>query len=304
MVERYEQQGVVWIDAENPTPEEIETIAQEFNLAPLLSQELLAPTLKPRVDLYPDLAFFVLHFPASRHTHGSASAQEVDIVLGKGFMVSVHYDTIAAIYDLSRSFEAAMLLHKNSGKFHSGHVLFELAQRLYQEVEYELDAIEDSISVIESAIFSGRERDMVAAISGVSRELLNQKRSLATHADILGLLEQSGPALFGETFKTYLRGVSAFHFRAQNRVLALTDTVVELRKTNDSLLNAHQNEIMKNLTIMAFVTYPLTLVAGLFGMNTTYTPIVGLPNGFWIISALMVVLGVVFFLYFKLKRWF
>jgi len=304
MINRYEYEGITWVDIENPTSEEIAEIGQEFGLGVLLRQELLAPTLKPRVDLYPEAVYTLLHFPARRHTHNKKESQEVDFVIGKHFIITVHYDTVDALVDFARSFEAAMLLKRNSGKFHSGHVLFELAQRLYQEVEYELDSLEDSIGRIENAIFSGRERDMVVAISRVSRELIDQKRTLAIHTEVLSSLEQAVVSLFGDEFANYLKGVSAFHYRAHQRSLSLMDTVSELRKTNDSLLTARQNEITKNLTVMAFITFPLSLVAGVFGMNTDNTPIVSAPGGFWIIITSMIILSVVFFFYFKYKKWF
>ncbi len=304
MVNRYEYQGITWVDIENPTPEEISEVGKEFNLGPLLARELLSPTLKPRVDLYPESIYTLLHFPARRHTHNAHVSQEVDFVIGKHFVITVHYDTVDALVDFARSFEAAMLLKRETGTIHSGHVLFELAQRLYQEVEYELDSIEDTVASIENAIFSGRERDMVAAISTVTRELIDQKRALSLHTEVLASLKLAGTSLFGEHFSKYLEGVSAFHYRAHTRTLALFDTVTELRQTNDSLLATRQNEIMKNLTILAFVTFPLSLIANLFGMNTLYTPIASSPHGFWIILGIMACLGVVFFMYFKFKKWF
>jgi magnesium transporter len=60
---------------------------------------------------------------------------------------------------------------------------------------------------------------------------------------------------------------------------------------------------MKTLTIMAFVTFPLTLVSSIFGMNTHYLPIVGLPGDFWIVTGTMLALAICFFLYFKRKGW-
>ncbi|MDO8523682.1 MAG: magnesium transporter CorA family protein [bacterium] len=305
MVSRYEYEGVTWIDIENPTADEIGDVAQEFSLGSLLPQELLAPTLKPRVDLYPEFVYTVLHFPAVRQTHGAAETQEVDIVMGKDFVITVHYDTIPAIYDFARSFEAAMLLkHRAGAKFHTGHVLLELAERLYQGVENELESLEDTVIVIEQKIFSGYEREMVMAISSVSHELLNQKRVLVTHKEVLESLEQIGVSLFGESFGNYFRAMSAFHFRVYNHALALSDTVMELRSTNDSLLTARQNEVMRILTIMAFTTIPLTLIASIFGMNTRYLPIVGSPGDFWIITGIMALLAVSFIAYFKYKRWF
>ncbi|MES2135230.1 MAG: CorA family divalent cation transporter [Patescibacteria group bacterium] len=304
MINRYEYEGIIWIDIENPTAEEITEVGQEFNLGALLRQELLAPTVKARVDLYPEVVYALLHFPARRHTHNKRESQEVDFVIGKHFVITVHYETVDALVDFSRSFEAAMLLKRNSGKFHSGHILFELAQRLYQEVEYELDSLEDSIATIETAIFSGHERDMVFAISRASRELIDQRRTLSMHVEVLASLEHATVSLFGEQFANYLRGVTTFHYRAHQRALAMMDTVTDLRKTNDSLLTTRQNEITKNLTVMAFITFPLSVVAAVFGMNTDNTPIVSSPYGFWMIVGAMTVLTIAFFIYFKIKKWF
>jgi len=81
------------------------------------------------------------------------------------------------------------------------------------------------------------------------------------------------------------------------------ELLAELRTTNDSLLYAKQNEVMKTLTIMAFVTFPLTLLAGIFGMNTAYTPLVGRSYDFWIVIGIMLALTVLFFSFFKYRKW-
>lgn len=305
MLSRYDYQDITWIDLENPTPDEVDEVSQEFGLGSILPQELLGPTLKPRVDLYPEFAYAVLHFPALRATRGATETQEVDIVMGKKFFITVHYDTIPAIYDFARSFEAAMLLkHASEGKFHTGHILLELAERLYQSVENELESLEDRTSLIEKKIFSGHEREMVLEISSASRELLNQKRVLSTHKEVLESLEQVGVSIFGENLGNYFRAVSAFHFRVYDHVLTLSDTIGELRSTNDSLLSARQNEVMKNLTIITFVTAPMVLIAGLFQMNVQGTPLSSNPNGFWIIFSCMAVAVICLIFYFKYKRWF
>lgn len=305
MISRFEYEGVTWVDIESPTAEEIDEIAQEFELGSLLPQELLTPSLKPRADLYPEFAYTVLHFPALRHTHGISRTQEVDFVMGKDFIITVHYDTIPAIYDFARSFEAATLLKRSlGGKFHSGHILLELTERLYQGVENELEALEDSIATIEHKIFSGQERQMVIAISGASRELLNQKRALSAHKEILESLEQMGISLFGEELGNYFRAISSFHIRVYNHAVALGETITELRDTNNALLSTRQNEIVKNLTIMTFVTAPLTLIVSLFSMNTKATPIVGHIDDFWIILSIMAAVALCLVIYFKTRRWF
>jgi Mg2+ and Co2+ transporter CorA len=60
---------------------------------------------------------------------------------------------------------------------------------------------------------------------------------------------------------------------------------------------------MKTLTIMAFVTFPLTLISSVFGMNTSYLPLIGVQGDFWIVIGIMSLLAVSFFIFFRLKRW-
>jgi magnesium transporter len=305
MINRFQHQGVQWVDLESPTPEEVEEIAQEFELGNLLPQDLLGPSLKPRADVYPHFTYAVLHFPATRHTRGENRTQEVDFVIGNKFIITAHYDTVPAVYDFARSFEADTLLkHASNPKYRSGHVLLELSERLYQTVENELESLEDSIAAIEHEIFEGKEREMVVALSVVSRELLNQKRTLSAHKDVLDALEQVTIMTLGEEYGNFLRGMKSFHARVYTKALSLADVLTELRETNSALLYTRQNEIMKNLTIMAFITFPLSVIAALFGMNTANTPILGTQNDFWIILGGMAILTSVFFIYFKARKWF
>lgn len=305
MITRFEHQGIHWVDLENPTTDEVEEIAQEFELGTMLPQDLLGPTLKPRADVYPKFSYAVLHFPASRHTGGEQRVQEVDFVIGSKFVITAHYDVVPAVYDFARSFEASTLMkHGSNPKYRSGHILLEITERLYQSVENELEALEDSIGIIEREIFEGHEKEMVVTISLATRELLNQKRVLAAHKDVLDSLEQITVMTLGEEYGNFMRGMKSFHSRVYTKALALDEVIRELRDTNIAILSTRQNEIMKNLTIMAFVSFPLTVLASIFGMNTEFTPIVGIPGDFWYLIGFMSGIVLIFFAYFKIKRWF
>ena len=305
MVERYEYGSAVWIDLESPTPEEVAEIAKEFELGSLLTDALLSQTARPHVDIFPDFVYMVLHFPAQRYTNGAETNQEIDILLSEKFIITVHYSTTSATFDLAKAFEAASL--KKDGQVHqlnTGNIFLELMQRLYKAAENELDALEDAIEDIEDNIFSGNERNMVTAISYASRELLNHKRILASHREILESFEKATKTIFNDTFLRFIRGVEALQYRVHSRALMMNDVLTELRETNIALLSTRQNEVMKNLTILAFVTFPLTLVAGVFGMNTVATPLLGHPYDFYIILGSMAAITIVFFMYFKLRKWF
>ena len=144
----------------------------------------------------------------------------------------------------------------------------------------------------------------MSRLSRVSRHLLNFKQSLVPHREVLESLEIAGRKLFGEDFAFHLRSIFSDYYRVSVLTDGQRDALSELRETNNSLLSTKQNEIMKVLTIMAFITLPLTVVTQLFSMNAVSLPIVGTPGDFWIILAMLVVIALSLFVFFKKKGWF
>ena len=81
------------------------------------------------------------------------------------------------------------------------------------------------------------------------------------------------------------------------------DLVVELRETNNSMLSAKQNEIMKNLAVIGSVLFPLTIIGQIFGMSIHYFPLIDNPYAFWIILGFMAIVMVLTLVYAKVKKW-
>lgn len=294
---------ITWVDLENPTSEEIRTLIEERGIPSLVAEELLSPTLKPKVDLYPSCIYLILHFPAFRHTHRRSSSQEIDFVVGKDFLITTRYDTVDPLHKFSKVFEVNSILDRSDIGTHAGFVLFYMLRKLYRAVEHELEYLADELRVIEGRIFSGQEKAMVFELSRVQRTLLSFRQALRPHEEILESLERAGERFFGEEFRFHLKGISGEYFRVHNNIRALADSLQELRETNNSLLSTKQNEIMKVLTVVAFITLPLSLLLALFQIDAVARPIVGLENDFWIIVGIMAGVGLPLLIFFKFKKW-
>jgi len=93
------------------------------------------------------------------------------------------------------------------------------------------------------------------------------------------------------------------YYKLRKNTEALSWSLSELRETNNTLLSTKQNEVMKIFTILAFVTFPLSLFASIYGMNTKYIPLVGMKNDFWIVIGMMAFATILMFIYFKYKKW-
>ncbi|PIQ68217.1 MAG: hypothetical protein COV91_05320 [Candidatus Taylorbacteria bacterium CG11_big_fil_rev_8_21_14_0_20_46_11] len=303
MITRRLQKNIAWIDLESPTQDEIRTVAKEFGLNPLVVHELSAPTLKPRVDLYGTYVYLILHFPYLKRERGGTPTQEIDFIVGKKFFITVRYGSSEVFHLFSKMFEASSVLGKSTFGPHAGFIFFHLCRRLYETLLNELAITNESLKQIEENIFSGNEREMVQSLSHVARNLLDFKRSLALHHDVLESFEVAGKKMFGEAFGFHLRTLIGEYYRVKQAVDGNIAFLAELRETNNSLLTTKQGETMKVLTIMAFVTFPLSLIASIFGMNTQHTPIVGMFGDFWIVIFIMVLLTISFFWFFRHKKW-
>lgn len=269
----------------------------------MIAEELMLPSAKPRVEFFNSHAYIILHFPALRHTHTSLE-QEVDFVVGRKFIITAHYDTVDPLHKFSKVFEVNSILDKNSIGDHAGFLFFYMMKKLYKSVEYEIEHIRHHLGTIEEHIFGGQEVRMVRAISESARDLLNIRQTVEPHREVLRALETDGAKLFGENFAPYLRALSNEYYRVHNHITRNTDSLHELRETNNSLLSTKENETMRVLTIMALLTFPLSLLVSILQIDTIHNPIRGLPYDFWIILGTVIVVALCMVAYFKHKKWF
>ena len=302
MLSRQQYGKLTWLDLESPTHREVVDIAEEFGLAPLVAEELLFPSTKPRVEFYETHMYVILHFPAFNRSRSSFE-EEIDFVVGHNFIITTHYDTIDPLHKFSKVFEVNAILDKSGFGEHAGFIFFYMLKKLYQDIEHEMDRIRKDLLHFEDHIFSGHEVEMVKAVSRTARDLLDMRQTIEPHREVLKTIESEGARFFGDKFSPYLRALANEYYRVHNHVMRHTDTVHELRETNNSLLSTKENETMRILTIMALLTFPLSLMVAILQINTVHNPIIGLPYDFWIILGAVVFTGTCMILYFKHRGW-
>ena len=303
MIFKYTYKDITWVDIESPTKEDIRQVMEEYDIHPIVADELISPTLRPKVDLYDDFIYLILHFPTISHKHCSDTEQEVDFIIGKNFLITTHYDVIDPLHEFSKVFEVNSILDKSNIGTHAGFLFFYIMREMYKSSLRELDMIQDVLEKIESKIFAGEEVKMVEVISNTSRDLLNFKQAMRPHKEVLESFELAGEKFFGKEFLYYMRGISGEYYKIYNILEGHRETLNELRNTNDSLLTTKTNETIKILTVIASLALPGAIIASIFGMNATSMPFVGEPNDFWILVSIIAAVTFLTLMFFKYKKW-
>lgn len=301
MTHRHSHNNLTWIDLESPTDSELAQVVGEYDIHPAVAVELATPSLKPKVDLYHNFIYLILHFPSPKPAAGGV--QEIDFIVGKNFLITTRYESIEPIYKFAKVFEVSSVLAKKNIGDHAGYLFYFLVRELYSTLEDRLEFLQNQLGDIETKVFEGQEREMVFAISELSRELLDFKHAMTHHREVLESFEIAGKSFFGENFSYYLRSIVGEYYKVNHTIRSSLESLTELRETNNSLLTTKQNTVIQILTVIAIIALPLTIITSLFQIETVARPIVGHPNDFWILVGLLFTISGLLFLLFKRKSW-
>lgn len=302
MITRYAQHSTIWIDLFQPSPEEIRTIMDEYAVDPTLIGDLMGPTRRADIASAQDAIKVSLNFPVVKLIAWE-HPQEIKFLITKKALISVRYGDIAPLHQFAKELEVITALHKTKKTLHGGHLFVAIMNTLYTALGQKLEYIEARLVDIEEEIFKEHEKEMVVEISHVSQRLIMFGQTLTAHEYVLARLHDQFKELFGEPLGAAITDLELTFRHLGHQLSALRATTMELRETSNTLLTTKQNEIMKTLTIMALITFPLTLLSSIFGMNTKSLPIVGARGDFWIVIGIMLGTAGFLFVFFRRKRW-
>ncbi|MBD3282404.1 MAG: hypothetical protein GF387_02230 [Candidatus Portnoybacteria bacterium] len=298
-------QELTWVDMIDPDKKDIDHLGKEYNIHPVVLKELVSPTLRPKVEHYEHYLFMVLHFPIYDTKEKTTRAVELDFIITKNTLITIRYgkiEPLKSFWGKCRS-DNQYLYFQNSPALLLHCILEELNQFSLRQIDH----ITKKINGIEKNIFKPKnskgEASLVEKISLIRRDILDFRRTIKPQSSILKSLKVRGVEYFGGDLEPYFSDIIGDHMRVWDLLENHKETIESLQEANDSMLSNRANMIMKILTIFAVIVFPLTLLAAIFGMNTTYLPIVGTRHDFWIILSFMLFGTAFMIVLFKRKKW-
>lgn len=292
-----------WVDIQNPTQEDLKYLKREFNLHPLILEEVIQASHRPKVENYKKYLFMILYYPVYSKEKRETRPRELDIIVTKNVLITSHYKLIAPLKSLFNKCNLYPQVRRKYMSQNAGSLLFQLLNRFWESCLTKLNRIDIRLDDIEKKIFHGREKEMVREIALVKTDIINFWRVVEPQKEILESLSKEGTAFFGEELSHYFSDVLGTFDLVFNSLKTYKETILALEDTNQSLLTTRTNEIIRILTVFSVILLPLTLLASMWGMNIPQLPFSDSPAGFWIISVIMIGLTGFLIIYFRKKRW-
>jgi magnesium transporter len=305
MRKKVSSEKVTWIDIMTPTENDLSFLKENFDFHPFILKSILPPIHHPRFENYKDYLFLVLHYPFFDEKTKETKSREIDIIVTKNTLITIRYNNIAPL----QSFFTKLILYEKERKEFTdegvGEVLYRLLYELLRNSFPKLDHISEKIDSIEKEIFKEqRQKEVIEEISTLKYDLINFKRIIQPQLPVFEKLKEESKNFFGEHFEPYFNELVNCFLTIKEVLETHHRTLNELEETNANLLSIKTNEIIKILTIFWVILSPLTLLATIYGMNTSYLPFTDIKYyDFWIIIGIMAVLSIIILVFLKKKKW-
>lgn len=287
--------NVEWIDAAKPTSKDLAWLIKKFDLHPVIAEELKGPSARAHAEVHRNYLFFIYYFPKYDSDDGASVRTEIDFIVTSDAVATVHYEPIT---EALRNFTVTH--EKNSLE-----LMYHLVEHLITYEERQLRHIREKVEEVGRTIFKGNEKEVLARIMYLKRDVSEYRIVIALQEPILRSLLTKGKRFWDEDdTEVYLADLIGDQMRVVNQLKDYRETIADFEDTNNQLMNLKISSVMKTFTSLSFLTFPFMLLAALFTMKTADTPLVGNPHGFWIIISIMAVLMVSLAVYFRKKGWF
>src|SRR3989338_1751808 len=296
--------NLTWVNLDNPSSDDIAWLQKEFNLHPLVIKDINLPTRHPKIDVFGNYIFVALQIPIEKDGAGTTlRIEELDLVISANWLITSHTSRLPFVSDFFGKCMASQETRREYFEAGPAAVIQGLIAGLFENVNAELDNIEEQIAFIEDEIFRGREQNIVLVISQIRRKIIDFMRTLEPMQILFKDLLVSGPTLLGKDARPYLEYVAESHSRLINILVTQKETMSTLEQTNYSLLSTKTNENIRLLAVYATLLVIPTIIPALFGMNLKNIPFSENPDGFAVVTSIVVISTVITFFFFKFKRW-
>ena len=303
MIDTLELGKLKWLHVQHPTNEDFEHIQVKYDFHPLDIDDCRSYTQRPKIDIYDDYYFLILHFPHFDNLKRFVKAQEVKIFWGKDYIITIgrsHW-VVEDLFNYYKQNPDALndLFAKSSDA-----ILYNLLNRLINESYLLVTRVGQEIDEINRELFDTKPEQTIEKISIARRNVIQLNTIFKPQLRVFHKFESGDIKGYESTedMEDYWGNILDVYQKMWDMIEDFEELTYSLSQTFDSVQANKTNETMKVLTLISTISLPLTFVTSVYGMNL-FLPLAEKPYAFALIMGICVVL-IVFFVYvFKKKKW-
>jgi len=273
------RKGYVWVDMLGPTADDIRLMEEVFEFHPLTIEDTTNHKQHPKLEHFPDYLFAILN--TIELADNELRHEEVDIFVGKNYIVTVHPEDEPAIDEAYERIdrEAAAI------EMSPGLLLYTLMDTVIDRYFPVLDSLSETIETLEDSILENPRKEHLTRLFEARRNLINLWRVVWPQRDMVSALTHRGARFTNQAdLEPYLRDLFDHLMWITEMVNTFRDTTTSIMDLYMSAVSNRLNRVVNRLTVFTIIIGVLAVITGFYGMNFERTwPPFGAEWGVWFV---------------------
>jgi magnesium transporter len=265
---RREDDAWVWIGMFEPSMDEFDSVAREFQLHELAVEDSVKAHQRPKLEVYGDTIFLVL-----RTVHYIEETEDIELgqimlFVGPGFIISVRHGEVTDLHPVRLGLEERDDLLRCG----PSAVLHAIVDKVVDDWSPVVEAVSEDVEEVEKEVFSDDRAAPTKRIYKLKRETIELHRATEPLIEPLVRLVRDQHDVVHDTIQPYFRDVLDHVKRANESVEGLRELLNGTLEANLAQVSVRQNDDMRKITAWAAIAAIPTVIGAIYGMNFRHMP--------------------------------
>jgi magnesium transporter len=290
-----------WLDLTAPSHEDLDRLGKLFRFHPLALEDSEEFGQRPKLDNYGDYVLLVFYGALPDRGPDAELLQEVHVFISGDFVVTIHREPLPSLDEQRERLDGRTL---HSEQFLIYRVLDVLTDSFFPV----LSDMDDQIDDLEAAVLQNPSDAELERLFSLRRELIAMRKVVTPQRDLFARSIDQIAELPGLELdeRDYFRDVYDHLIRISDLIDSYRDLLSGATDLYLSTVSNRQNDVMKQLTVIATIFLPLSFITGFFGQNFSFlvTHVINGEWTFWVVGVgSMVATCLALLIYFRRKGW-
>ena len=279
--------GLLWVDFCDTDQKDGEVLSTTFGFHSLAVEDCVETEIHPpKIDNYDSHIFALFHGINHIAESEIVETAELALFIGANYVVSNHNFPLYSVEEVRYEVETDSRLMQNGSAF----LAHTLVDALVDNIRPTVERMSDIAAIVEEDALSEPRQHTLEAILRLKRSVRRIHRTIVPERDLLNRISRGEYAIIEQGARLYFRDVYDHLVRIEDLNLNVRDSADNALSVYLTAIANRQNETMKVLAIAGAIFLPLTLLAGIYGMNFDNMPEL---HWHWGYFAVLLVMGTV-----------
>ena len=290
-----------WLDIDGlNTDETLQAVGKQFDLHPLLLEDVLNTEHRPKVEEYPDTLFIVAKMLTLGEENGNVQVEQICFVLRKGLVISFQErpgDILNPIRDRIR---------QNTGRVRragADYLVYALLDVIVDNYFVIVESLGERIEKLEQKVMLRPGNEDLFTMQELRSQLITIGRYVTPTRELAGRLHTMQSDVIDNSTRKYINDLQDHAVYIAETIGTHREMLTNLENSFHAMFNLRSGQVIKLLTITSTIFIPLTFIVGVYGMNFDRMPWLHSRFGFYGVMAFMIALSFGMLLWFRSKRW-